>query len=140
LAKVAAGEGRSEKTLEPPDTAGGKDIIHAEQVVWDGRARDSQWDYRQLARRMAVLPSLAVFLLILQIFFGGAWFLGPAVSVACILGEILYLSRMLHVALTYAGPTKVWIQARTRAELLRRESFLRLASVGPYLLECEGPA
>jgi hypothetical protein len=100
--------------------------------AWTSRASSHQSDYLALGRQLIVLSQLAVLLLILQLV------LQPAGHASCgrllIGGEFLCLVLVLRAVVFTARPTKEWVQARVRAELLRREQFLAVSGVGPYLI------
>jgi hypothetical protein len=97
--------------------------------VWTARASSHQSDYLARGHQLIVLSQLAVLLLSLQLV------LKPAASCGflLILGEFACLALVLRAILLTTGPTKEWVRARVRAELLRREQFLAVSGVGPYL-------
>jgi uncharacterized protein DUF4231 len=55
------------------------------------------------------------------------WAVGSAAA------ELAALLTVVYLVLSTPKPSRLWVQARTRAELLRREQYLRLAHIGPYL-------
>ncbi len=97
--------------------------------IWTARASSHQSDYLALGRQLIVLSQLAVLFLSLQLV------LEPAAPCGflLILGEFACLALVLRAILLTMGPTKEWVRARVRAELLRREQFLAVSGVGPYL-------
>lgn len=91
---------------------------------------DQQGRFRATGIRLAVLPALAVTCLTVQTLFlehGGDLALG------FVLAECLLLVSMLWTVWTSQEPSQPWVTSRIRAELFRREMFLLLAAVGPYL-------
>jgi hypothetical protein len=113
----------------------------AESDVWQqlGQARD-KWDrtaiqHQRLRAHFGLMTVLlgpaSVLLLAVQI----CWFADRvSVGSALILAEVVALAATLVVgALPTAASHEQWIRARLRAELIRREQFLLLARVGPYL-------
>jgi hypothetical protein len=57
-----------------------------------------------------------------------------------VFAEALFLSWLIWKVWLSPDPTRQWLQARLRAELLRREQYLCLAAVGPYLRLKSAPA
>ncbi|MCX4763660.1 hypothetical protein OG562_22385 [Streptomyces sp. NBC_01275] len=91
---------------------------------------DRQGRFRATGIRLAVLPALAVTCLTVQTVFlehGGDLGLG------FVLAECLLLVSMVWTVWTSQEPSQPWVTSRVRAELFRREMFLLLAAVGPYL-------
>ncbi|MFF5983932.1 hypothetical protein ACFY78_34340 [Streptomyces olindensis] len=91
---------------------------------------DQQGRYRATGIRLAVLPALAVMCLTVQTVFlehGGDLGLG------FVLAECLLLVSMVWTVWTSQEPSQPWVTSRIRAELFRREMFLLLTAVGPYL-------
>ncbi|MER7403466.1 hypothetical protein ABT373_13495 [Streptomyces sp. NPDC000070] len=91
---------------------------------------DRQGRFRATGIRLAVLPALAVTCLTVQTVFlehGGDLGLG------FVLAECLLLVAMVWTVWTSQEPSQPWVTSRIRAELFRREMFLLLAAVGPYL-------
>lgn len=91
---------------------------------------DQQGRFRATGIRLAVLPALAVTCLTVQTVFlehGGDLGLG------FVLAECLLLVSMVWTVWTSQEPSQPWVTSRIRAELFRREMFLLLAAVGPYL-------
>lgn len=104
--------------------------LHDAQWTYIGRAAEAQGQYFATGILAAVLPPIALVLLSLQLLAvpeGGSWALG------LILSEILCLGIRVYFALTDREPTAEWIVNRVRTELFRREQYLLLAGVGPYL-------
>jgi hypothetical protein len=79
--------------------------------------------------KIAVLPAIAVLLAALPTVRPNDrwWIIGAAA------GELLALVVVLSSVHSARKPSAPWVLSRTRAELLRREQYLRLAHVGPYL-------
>ena len=122
--------------VKKPEHYDGGKTLHEARWTYIGRAEDSQGKYFAGGIVAAILPPLALFLLsfhLLALPAGGSW------AVGLILSEILCLIVLVYLKLTGGEPTAEWIESRLRAELFRREQFLSLAGVGPYLLEkpCE---
>lgn len=90
---------------------------------------DAQGRYRATGIRLAVLPALAVVFLTLQTLFFGH---GP-LGLGFVLAQCLLLVVMIWTVWTEQEPSRPWVTSRVRAELFRREMFLLLAGVGPYL-------
>ena len=91
---------------------------------------DAQGAYFANGILASILPPLALFLLSLQLLAlpaGGNW------AVGLILSEVFCLSALLYLAFMNREPTSEWIENRIRTELLRREQYLFVAGVGPYL-------
>jgi hypothetical protein len=78
---------------------------------------------------VAVLPPLAVLLAALPDVreHDTAWAVGAAVA------QVFALITAIALIRKSRNPAQAWVTARTRAEVLRREQYLRLAQVGPYL-------
>ena len=94
---------------------------------------DYQGRYRVAGITVAILPSLALTCLTLQVLLqpkGGPWGVGLIISEALLLGGLIFL------VWTSPNPPLRWVTSRLRAELLRREQYLCLAGVGPYLGLC----
>jgi hypothetical protein len=94
------------------------------------RAPDNQGRYRAGGMVVALLPPLALLFLVVQTLFfpsRSPWGAG------LVFGEALLLTVLVVLVWTSPTPTRSWVRARLRAELLRREQYLRLAAVGPYL-------
>ena len=91
---------------------------------------DYQGQYRLAGVTVALLPPLALSFLTFQslvVGHDGPWAAGFVIAEAMFLAILVYLvGNSLH-------PSLQWVQSRLRAELLRREQYLRLACVGPYL-------
>ncbi len=96
---------------------------------WSEHAASEQTDYLRLGRRLALISPLAVLLLTVQI----ATHPSHLTATMLIAGEVACLIWIWFTVGKHVGPTKGWILARLRAELLRRELFLARARVGPYL-------
>lgn len=96
---------------------------------WSEHAASEQTDYLRLGRRLALISPFAVLLLTIQI----ATHRSHLMSTMLVAGEVACLIWIWFTVGKHVGPTKGWILARLRAELLRRELFLARARVGPYL-------
>jgi len=110
----------------------GGQTLHEAQWTYIGRAVEAQGSYFASGILAAILPPLALFLLSFQLLAlpkGGSWAIG------LILSEMSCLVALIYLALTNREPTAEWIANRVRTELFRREQYLFLAGVGPYLLE-----
>jgi hypothetical protein len=104
--------------------------LHDAQIRYASAASQSQGEYFSDGLLASVLAPLALLLLSLQLLMhphGGVWAVGLIVS------EILCLALLSYIALTRGAPTRNWITNRLRAELLRREQYLSVAGIGPYL-------
>ena len=118
--------------VKKPEQYGGGQTLHEAQWTYIGRAVEAQGNYFASGIVAAVLPPLALFLLSFQLLAlpgGGGWAIG------LILSEISCLIILVYLALTSREPTAEWIENRLRTELFRREQYLFLAGVGPYLLQ-----
>jgi hypothetical protein len=93
-------------------------------------APDYQGRYRAAGIKIAALPGLAVVFLSAQTIFVPA---GGSAAVGLAFAESLLLFVLVAMVWARPQPTHDWVQSRMRAELLRREQYLRLVSVGPYL-------
>lgn len=78
---------------------------------------------------VAVLPPIAVLLAAVPSFAPHDSYVALGTSIA----EIVVLLTAFGIVRRSAKPAESWVAARTRTELLRREEYLRLALVGPYL-------
>ncbi|MCU1305303.1 MAG: hypothetical protein JWQ87_5587 [Candidatus Sulfotelmatobacter sp.] len=110
----------------------GGQTLHEAQWTYIWRAVEAQGNYFASGLLAAILPPLALFLLSSQLLAlptGGSWAIG------LILSEISCLVILVFLALTSREPTAEWIENRVRAELFRREQYLLLAGVGPYLFQ-----
>ncbi|MEU8761550.1 hypothetical protein [Streptomyces sp. NPDC048659] len=90
----------------------------------------SQGQYRATGIRLAVLPLLAVLFLTAHTVFLAE---GGGLAVGFVVAECLLLGALVWTVWTEQDPSRPWVTARVRAELFRREMFLVLAGVGPYL-------
>ncbi|MFG3719441.1 hypothetical protein ACGF8D_16725 [Streptomyces massasporeus] len=91
---------------------------------------DRQGRFRATGIRLAVLPALAVMCLTVQTVFLAD---GGVLGLGFVLAECLLLVFMVWTVWTTQEPSQPWVTSRIRAELFRREMFLLLAGVGPYL-------
>lgn len=93
-------------------------------------APDYQGRFRGVAITVALAPPLALLFLSVQTLFfpyGGPWGAG------FVFAEALFLLWIIWKVWATRNPAQQWLHARIHAELLRREQYLCLASVGPYL-------
>lgn len=91
---------------------------------------DRQGQFRAIGIRLAALPTLAVlFLTVQNVFLKN----GEALALGFILAECLLLVVMVWTIWTGQEPSRPWVVSRVRGELFRREMYLLLAGVGPYL-------
>lgn len=117
--------------VKKPEEFDGVQTLHECQWTYIGSAVEAQGDYFANGILAAILPATALFLLSYQLLAqpaGGSWAIGLIIS------EMLCLTVLAYLALTSREPTAEWIENRLRSELLRREQYLCLAGVGPYLL------
>lgn len=99
---------------------------------WDGLAIRNQQRQKRFGFFTVLLGPVAVLLLTVQILaFPRA---GP-VALALIAAELAALMIALSFGFFNIGSPNTWMSYRLRAEVLRRERFLVLARVGPYLTE-----
>ena len=116
-------------TTKPEDYHGVK-VLHDAQWKYIPEAALAQGSYFSNGILTAVLSPMALLLLSLQTLIwpeGGWW------SVGAIFGEVLCLLTLVILALLFREPTAEWVENRIRTELFRREQYLALAGVGPYL-------
>lgn len=117
------------KIKKPVTFAGVASIDKAQHAALSVVA-DYQGKYFSAGIKVAVLPLLAVLALVLQtlaVAEGSPSGIGLAATEALLLVFLAYLIWMRQ------DPTKDWVDSRIRAELFRREQYLRMALVGPYL-------
>jgi hypothetical protein len=112
-----------------PGLFDGVAAIDAAQHALLPRIPDYQGAMYARGVKVALLPSLAVLVAALQ-----ATLSQPSAAVAIGLASAELAVMLLLIALVWRSPNPAdqWVRARTRAELLRREQYLRLAAVGPY--------
>lgn len=112
----------------------GGQILDEAQWTYIPRAVEAQGNYFANTILSAILPALALFLLSFQLLAvqSGEWAIGM------ILSEISCLMILVYLALSNPEPTADWIENRIKAELFRREQYLLVAGVGPYLSEEPG--
>ncbi|MFC8293975.1 hypothetical protein ACFUJ0_19140 [Streptomyces sp. NPDC057242] len=91
---------------------------------------DHQGRYRATGVRLAVLPLLAVLLLTAHTVLPAR---DDGLGIGFVLAECLLLGALVWTVWTEQQPSLPWVTSRVRAELFRREMFLILAGVGPYL-------
>jgi hypothetical protein len=122
-------------TIRRPESFKGVESIHQVQGRLLERVPDYQGRYRAAGLTIAFLPPLALLFLSLQIVFfphGGSWGAGFVFAEALLLGCLIFLVWQTR------NPSLTWVQSRLRGELLRREQYLCLAAVGPYLSKDAG--
>jgi hypothetical protein len=101
---------------------------------WDGLALLKQKKQKRFGFFTALLGPVAVLLLTVQILaFPHA---GP-IALSLIALELVALMVTLSFGFFNIGSPDEWMRCRLRAEVLRRERFLVLARVGPYLTEAD---
>lgn len=101
---------------------------------WDQIALRDQRRQKRFGFFTALLGPVAVLLLTVQILaFPHA---GP-IALTLIALELLSLMIVLSFGFFNIGSPDEWMRCRLRAEVLRRERFLVLARVGPYLAESD---
>jgi hypothetical protein len=106
------------------------DAIDQAQHILLPKPPDYQGRYRAAGLSVALLPSLALLCLTLQVLLlphGTSW------GVGFVAAEALFLGWLIFLIWTSPNPSLRWARSRFRAELLRREQYLCLAAVGPYL-------
>lgn len=124
-------------TVKRPADYAAVEPIHAAQHNQLEELPGAQARYYLKGLAVALLPPMALLALAGQVVFfsaGGSWALGLALS------ETMLLVCLLCLAWSAIEPSGAWVSARVRAELLRREQYLRLVRVGPYAGLDEGSA
>src|SRR5262245_55443705 len=101
---------------------------------WDALALRHQQRQKRFGFFTALLGPVAVLLLTVQIL---AFSHPGPVALILIGAELVSLMIALAFGFFNIGSPNVWMRHRLRAEVLRREKFLLLARVGPYLTEVE---
>ncbi|MER5597106.1 hypothetical protein [Streptomyces sp. NPDC002265] len=91
---------------------------------------DQQGRFRAIGIRLATLPLLAVLFLTAQTVFLQH---SDDLGLGLVLAECLLLGWLVWTVWSEQQPSQAWVASRIRAELFRREMFLLLAGVGPYL-------
>ena len=117
------------KTRKPVTFAGVASIDEAQHAALSTVA-DYQGKYFAAGIKVAILPLLAVLALGLQTLAvneRSSFGIGLAATEALLLVFLAYLIWVRQ------DPTRDWVVNRIRAELFRREQYLRMALVGPYL-------
>lgn len=107
------------------------DTIDQAQHALLPKLPDYQGRYRAAGLSVALLPSLALLCLALQVLLlphGTPWGIGLVAAEALLLGWLIFL------VWTSSNPSLPWVRSRFRAELLRREQYLCLVAVGPSYL------
>lgn len=119
---------RSQPAPTAPEPLG---RIEAALKRWDDQAGRFQLRFLTFAMFTTALGPVAVLLLATQVL---AFPHGGAVAVSLIALELATLMFALAILVLRIGRSHdLWIAARLRAEVLRRETHLFLARVGPYL-------
>jgi hypothetical protein len=104
-------------------------------------AHGAQWKYIPDAARAqrgyfangilaAVLAPMSLLLISLQLL---VWAEGGWWAVGLIISEVGCLISLVFLAMVFREPTAEWVENRIRTELFRREQYLALGGVGPYL-------
>ena len=107
------------------------ELIQKSFAEWDTRAYRRAKFRRLFGIAAAVAGPLAATTLVWQVV---AIPEGGPIAFGLILFELLVLFGLLLIAFADLGPSQdTWMRDRVRAEALRRERFLVLARVGPYL-------
>jgi hypothetical protein len=97
---------------------------------WDAEAVSLQRRQKRFAFCTALLGPVAVLLLTVQVL---AFPHGGPMALTLISAEMAALCIALVFGFFQIGNPDIWMHCRLRAEILRREYFLVLARVGPYL-------
>lgn len=117
--------------VKKPEQYDGGQTLHSAQWKYIEHAVKAQGEFFADGVLVAILPALALFLLSFQLLALPAsqnW-----MDVGLILSEIACLIILIYIALTRREPTADWIENRVRTELFRREQYLFMAGIGPYL-------
>jgi hypothetical protein len=107
------------------------DAIQRAFEQWDATTMQRAKRNRRIGLVAAVAEPLAVVPLIVQVVLlrDGGFLAGALIAL-----ELVILVTLLIIAAANVGPRQdPWMRGRIRTELLRRERFLALARVGPYL-------
>jgi hypothetical protein len=112
-----------------------KSLIERARARHDERARTLQKTRRYFALTVAFVGPISVLLLAFVVSSESLGRVGTSLIIA--LECLLLLFALITGFLEFGESHKQWIEERLRAELLRREQFLLLAGVGPYLLAAE---
>jgi hypothetical protein len=113
---------------EPNTFEGVKEIDDAQHQLLPA-IPDYQGAYLARGIRIALLPAIAVVFVAVQASFANS----TALAAGLIAGDVILLLSIMWLVWADPDPVKDWLVARVRTELLRREQYLRLACVGPYL-------
>lgn len=130
------------KLAIPPDTRK-PETFEGVQVIDNGqkhvlpKAPDYQGRFRAVGITVALAPPLALLCLSLQTLLLPQ---GGPLGAGLVLAEALFLLWLIWQVWKSPNPTQQWLEARIRAELIRREQYLCLAAVGPYLHPGSSPA
>jgi hypothetical protein len=117
------------ETQKPVTFAGVASIDEAQHAALSGVA-DYQREYFAAGIKVAALPFLAVLALGLQTL---AINEKSSVGIGLAATEALLLIFLAYLIWVKQDPTKQWVTRRIRSELFRREQYLRMVLVGPYL-------
>ena len=122
---------RGAVTSEKKEVNDLRERLRSAVKTWDEAALEKQRKAVQFAKTSALVVPLAVLLLTIQILA----FPSPGlIAVILISVELLSLLFALFVLILRLGPQAGdWAHERLRAEILRREEYLLLARLGPYL-------
>jgi hypothetical protein len=114
----------------------GVDTIHRAKSIVMSTVPDYQGQMFLRGLTVAVLPPLAVLLAAAPDFAPN----DPRLALGTALGEVGVLLTAFTIVQRSTKPAEPWVAARIRTELLRREEYLRLALVGPYLARADDAA
>ena len=109
--------------------------LHDAQWTYIKRAVEAQGKYFANGILVSILPPLALLLLSVQLLLAQHYKQPPLWTIGLILSEMSCLVILVYLALTNREPTAEWVENRVRTELFRREQYLFLAGVGPYLFK-----
>jgi hypothetical protein len=117
------------ETKKPVMFAGVASIDEAQHAALSEVA-DYQGKYFAAGIKVAVLPLLAVLALGLQTLAVNE---SSSLGIGLAATEAFLLVFLAYIIWARQDPTSEWITSRIRSELFRREQYLRMALVGPYL-------
>jgi hypothetical protein len=117
------------ETKKPVMFAGVASIDEAQHAALSEVA-DYQGKYFAAGIKVAVLPLLAVLALGLQTLAVNE---SSSLGIGLAATEAFLLVFLAYIIWARRDPTSEWITSRIRSELFRREQYLRMALVGPYL-------
>ena len=129
--KINSGDSSSSKPAPPLSMDTLRERIRSAFKIWDIAALKKQKKAIQFATISSLLIPFAVLLLTIQILA----FPSPGIlAIILIAIELSSLLFALLILICRLGPRAGdWAHERLRAEVLRREEFLLLARIGPYL-------